>query len=456
MLLRQLLSDPRPALDEMREGYGPVVGLGAGPMRLAVVGDPAAIRELLSMGTDPFRWQHRFNVLGFVVGPRSMIVSDGADWKRRRSAVRAGFSRRRLDGWVDTIVTQTDRRVDRILARTGGHPTVVDLYVEGRELVQEVVVRALFGAQLAERSAEIAALFQPAQDYLESSFVRQLPHPLPVGRRHRVKQDMARLRSIIDDRIAELRAVPIDDRTDQVDRLDVLGALVADATLTDDEVRDQVVSLMGAGLDTTSATLAWMLWCTGVADGDLWTALGAEADTVLTEARPYDATHLARLDLAHRVMRETTRLHPAGSFAPRLAHEDLVVAGYHIPRGTLVLWSAHLSGRDPDTWDRPMQFDPERFADLDAEQAAMADAAWVPFGGGARNCLGFALAQMELTLIVARLAQRIDIEPVDDQVPRAIGMVVNRPEGGAPMRVTPRVTRPPATPDSVSCDSPVR
>ena len=77
--------------------------------------------------------------------------------------------------------------------------------------------------------------------------------------------------------------------------------------------------------------------------------------------------------------------------------------------------------------------------DPSPEQAALAKAAWVPFGGGARNCIGFALAQIELTLILARLAQRIELEAPDDEIPPAVGMVVNRPAGGAPLRVTGRV-----------------
>lgn len=436
-LLPQLLVDPRPVLDELHHTYGPVVGLGARPMRIAVVGGPAEIRELFAMGTDPFRWNHRFNVLEFVVGNRSMIVSDGADWKRRRSAVRSGFSRRRLNGWVDTIITQTDRWIDSILDRSGGRPATVDLDVEGRELVQEIVVRALFGVELAARSAEIAGLFGGAQQYLESPAIRQFPHPLPAGRRHRVRQDLISLRAIVDDRIATLRSKPDADG----DPLDLLAGLVADGSLGDEEIRDQVVTLMGAGLDTTSATLSWMLWRTALAEGDLWAELAAEADEVLAGDRPFDASHLARLELADRVMRETTRLHPAGSFSPRMAHRDLVVGGYRVPAGTLVLWSAHLAGRDPTAWNDPLSFEPDRFVELTPEQEALADTAWVPFGGGARNCIGFALAQMELTLILARLAQRAEIEAPTRDVPRAVGMVVNRPEGGAPMRIGPRVSR---------------
>ncbi len=108
-------------------------------------------------------------------------------------------------------------------------------------------------------------------------------------------------------------------------------------------------------------------------------------------------------------MRETTRLHPAGVLVPREAATDITLAGRVIPKGTLVLWSAHLAGRDPSIWDDPLQFDPERFADLTDVQRTIADQGWVPFGRGARNCIGFALAQMELTLVIARIAQRLDL-----------------------------------------------
>lgn len=105
------------------------------------------------------------------------------------------------------------------------------------------------------------------------------------------------------------------------------------------------------------------------------------------------------------------------------------------------LWSAHLAGRDPTAWADPLRFDPDRFADTTAESRSLADIAWVPFGGGRRNCIGFALAQMELTLIIARLAQRLDIAAITHELPRPVGMVVNRPTGGALMHVSARDQR---------------
>lgn len=429
--LRRIFQDPQPVLDELRERYGPVVGLGAGPMRMAIVGDPAALKELFATSTDSFRWNHPFNVLGFVVGPGSMIVSDGDDHKRRRRSVQAAFSRRRLDGWIPLILERTDAAIDRLVV-DGDH--VRDLYLTGRELVLDLVVRILFGERMAHRTAEIGALFQGPQDYLEAPAIRQIPHRIPGTTRARVRADRKALDRIIDAEIAERRVRPSGDQ------LDVLEALVVDGTLDDSEIRDQVVTLIGAGYDTTSASLAWLLWCTTLADG-VWDRLRAEADDVLgpVGSGPVpDASTLRALDLASRVVRETTRLHPAGVVSPRQAVVDVVLGGHEIPAGTLVLWSAHLAGRDPSAWEDPLRFDPDRFLDLSPERQALADAAWVPFGKGARNCIGFALAQMELTLVAARLAQRLDIEATAPAEPRPVGMVVNRPAGGAPMRVRPR------------------
>ena len=432
--LRRIFTDPQPVLDDLRSRYGPIVGLGAGPVRLAIVGDPTALREIFTTSTDSFRWGHKFNVLEFVVGDESMIVSDGADHKRRRGSVQAAFSRRRLNRWIPMIVQRTDVAVTRLAGSLDGSGSEVDLYPVSRSIVLDVVVRALFGERMAARADEIGRLFRRPQAYLEAPAIRQAPHPFPFTARARVRADRQALDRIIDGEIARCRDHPTGDP------LDVLETLVTAGDLSDAEIRDQVVTLMGAGFDTTAATLAWMVWCVALTPG-LWPRLRDEADAVygpVGSAAAPDETTLARLDLAARVMRETTRLHPAGAVSPREAAVDLVIGGYTVPRGTLILWSAYLAGRDPEAWPDPLTFDPDRFVDPTPEQKALADTAWVPFGRGARNCIGFALAQMELTLIIARLAQHLDVEAISGELPRPSGMVVNRPTGGAPMRVRPR------------------
>ena len=430
--LRRLFQDPQPALDELRDHYGEVCGLGFGPVRMAIVGEPALLKELFATSSESFRWGHKFNVLGFVVGPGSMIVSDGADHRRRRSSVQSALSRRRLNGWIPQIVSQTDATIDELCSTLGDTERIVDLYPVMRMLVLRVVVQALFGDRLAARATEIGQLFQRPQDYLESPAIRQIPHPFPHTRRSRVRDDRRALDAIIDAEIAERRRHPSGDPTD------VLESLVQeDGPLSDAEIRDQVVTLIGAGYDTTSASLAWMLWCAVLQPG-IWDRLRTEADEVFGDDGPADHTTLSRLELANRVMRETLRLHPAGVISPREAAVDVRLGEHTITRGTLILWSAHLAGRSPAAWIDPLRFDPDRFVDLTEAQQAVADQAWVPFGRGARNCIGFALAQMELTLMISRLAQRLDVSPTGAPMPRPVGMVVNRPSGGVPMRVAAR------------------
>jgi cytochrome P450 len=435
--VRRLFSDPAPALDSVRAEYGPICGLGFPGVRLAIIGDPALMHEMFSMKADAFRWKNKFNVVGvrFVVGNGSMIVSDGADHQRRRGAVQRAFTRPRLNGWIPMIVQRTDTAINELLAasRVVEHP--VDLYPIGRDIILGVTIHAFFGERLARRSGEFSDLFQRAQAFIEAPAVKQLPHPFPHTARSRVRADRRVIDRIIDEEVAERRANPTGDP------LDILEVVANDATLSDAEIRDQVDTLIGAGYDTTASALAWLLWRTAL-EPDVWQRVRAEADDVLgpldgTATRP-DETSFARLTYADRVVRESLRLHPAGLIGARVAANDLTIGNRRIRKGTLIVWSPHLAGRDDTAWPDPLRFNPDRYLNLTPAQKVATDQAWVPFGRGPHMCIGYALAQMELTLILARLAQRLDLQPTSSIVPRPVGMVVNRPKGGAPFDVRAR------------------
>ena len=122
---------------------------------------------------------------------------------------------------------------------------------------------------------------------------------------------------------------------------------------------------------------------------------------------PRDGFSLNDLTYSRNVVQESLRLHPAGLVGVRQAARDIELGGFTVRRGTLVVWSPYLAGRDAATWTDPLRFDPDRFVGLTPEQQALADQAWVPFGRGPHMCLGFGLAQMELTLIISRMAQRL-------------------------------------------------
>jgi cytochrome P450 len=225
---------------------------------------------------------------------------------------------------------------------------------------------------------------------------------------------------------------------------DILGMLLGahgddgSPLLTDGEIRDQVVTLLAAGFDTTASTLGWMLLRAG-GNPTIWRRLREEAGSAF--AGGIDADVLARLPYARAVVRETLRVHPPGVFAPRQAARDVELGPHVVPRGAMILWSPYLAGRDRRAWPEPLRFDPERhLTAASPEQAAAMESAWVPFGRGPRKCIGFALAETELTLAAARLAQRVDLALETTEPPRPYGMVVNRPTGGVRAVVSPAAT----------------
>lgn len=436
--LRGLLSEPVPVLDELGERFDGTFGIRLGPMTLAVVGNPAHVADLLALPTDHFVWGHVANTLRFYVGDGSMIVSDGADHRRRRGAVQPALARRRLDRWIPMIVAETDAVIDGELAAAAAGP--IDLFPIGRRLVLRIVTQALFGPELAGRTDELDALIEPAKTYLEQPGLRQLPHPVPGTRRARAREARAALDAVIDGEIARRQRAGDSDDDGRDDVLAMLLAAGPDGTgeLSMDEIRDQVVTLIGAGFDTTASAVAWTV-LEAASNPTIWTDLRAEADAVLGD-RPVDALGRAELDaleVAASVVAESLRLHPPGVFTPRLTTRAVDVGPYRVPKRSMVLWSPYLAGRDPATWPDPTTFDPGRHRDPTPEQAAQQRLALVAFGRGPRQCIGFALAQMELTLITARLAQRVDLSLARRGIPPAFGMVVNRPLGGVPATVTP-------------------
>ena len=435
-LLRGLLSNPCPALDAAAARYGLTFALRVGPMRMVVVGEPTHLTQLLSMPNDAFRWGHMLNTLGFFVGNGSMIVSDGDEHRRRRGIVQPSFARRHLDTWIPMILAETDRMIDTsMVMHTGAGTDTIDLFPVERKLIMAIVLNVLFGAGLSTRVDEIEALMEPPKVYLEQSFGRQLPHPFPFTRRSRARHSRQALDRLIDAEMARRRGSAV---TESPDLLDRLLAETGDDRLTDAEIRDQVVTLIGAGYDTTTSSMSWATLC-AAGNPAVWARLRAEAETVLghtvLDAAPGPHT-LQALTYAQAVVKETLRLYPAGVFSPRQAVRDVRIGEHTIRKGTFILWSPYLAGRDANTWDDPLEFRPERHLDPDPATVAATDAAWVPFGRGPRKCIGFALAQMELTLGISRLAQRVDLTLESAERPRPYGMVVNRPTGGVRARAS--------------------
>lgn len=427
---KALVTEPCGALDALAADHGLTSQVTVGPLRLVIVGDHEHVAQVLATDNLAFRWRRVAQTLTIVIGKTSMIVSDGEDHKRRRGLAQPAFAKRRLDSWATRIIEETDRLIDEEF--TVGSPRKADLHVLHRTLIRRISVRVLFGDSLRERADEIGERIEPAMQYAGQPALGQIPHPLPFTFRARAKRARIEVDSLLDAVFRERRVAGIDPESDSlVDAL--LLAKTEGQVLDDAELRDQIVTLIGAGYDTTSAVLSWTI-ARAALHPTAWQLLRAEAAQQLDNA----ATHarVKAIPYASATVDEALRLHPAGPFSPREVVRDIEVGPYTVRKGSVLAYSPHLMGRDARVWDNPLSFQPDRFLATNPGVEHQRRLAWIPFGRGSRSCIGFALAQMQLALVTARFAQRLDIALTDGSIPKPSGLIVTRPDGGLPATVT--------------------
>ena len=281
------------------------------------------------------------------------------------------------------------------------------------------MTRVLFGDALAGRADELGTILEPALRSISRPPQLQAPG-MPgtfAARRARRRAD-----ALVDEEIARRRASG-DVGTD------VLGMLLA-TDLSDAELRDQVVSLIAAGYDTTSGAVAFAI-LELLRNPSEWGRARAEVDERLGDRTPA-AEDLRAMPYTAAVVNETLRLWPA-PFSGRKTTEALMYAGHHIPAGTTIVFSPYVTQRSPELWG----VDADRFRPARWLEADPAPNTYIPFGGPHRKCIGFALALTEIQTVVVRLLQCTTLELLGDPSrERGTGIAAMRPEHGVHVRVT--------------------
>ena len=421
-----LLATPAATLGAMRRPhrvaqslyrrYGPVVRLGRGATSVVMLLGPAANEVILSERHDAFTWHEAMAILEPVDGPTALVLTDGEDHRRRRRIVQPAFATRRIDAAVPVSVQEFDAAIDTL--EVGA---VVDLHAFFRRTVRRIVARTLFGDSLADRADALGATLEPALQYIDR--IPQLQFRGAPGSR-RARQARRGADTLVDTEIDRRRADG--DLGD-----DVLGMLLA-TDLDDAELRDQVVSLLAAGYDTTSAAGAWTMLELLRTPGMRLRARGDVEQQVGPGGPAPDAEDLRHMPFVSAAINEALRLWPPGSLSGRRASEEFTFGGHTIRAGTGVLFSPYVTHRLREVWGPDAgEFRPDRWLEADPPPFA-----FIPFGGPYRRCLGFALALTELHVAVARLVQRTTLRLVDpDRVILGRGISALVPEGGVPVWV---------------------
>jgi cytochrome P450 family 135 len=408
---------PEALMERARRERGDVFTLHLPLGPVVAIADPALVKEVFTGDPDVLRAGEGNRPLEPVVGPDSLLLLDGARHLRRRRLVLPPFHGERLQAYADDMAAITSAS---LRGWPRGTPFALEPHL--RAITLAIIVRVVFGIEDSARAARLQELIpQLVPDGGWSSLLLLPAFRRDLGPRspwRRFLAARAAVDALLFDEIAARRA---DRGHDLAARTDILSMLLQardedGAPLTDHELRDELMTLLIAGHETTASALAW-------------------AFTLLTHLRP-DAIARARDDDAYldAVVTETLRLKPPLPMAVRRATEPVTLGDHVLPAGTRIAPSIYLIHRRDDLYADPRAFLPERHLAAKTETYA-----WLPFGGGIRRCVGAAFAQLELRVVLRTVLDAVDVTagaPAIERTRRRA--IVLAPQHGARVRIAPR------------------
>ena len=428
-LLRQLWVD-RLAL--MMEGtkYGDAVRMAIGPKTLYFFNHPDYAKYVLADNAANYH-----KGIGLVQAKRAigdgLLTSEGELWRKQRSTIKPAFQAKRISKQAGAVADEATKLLTRLRACAGQGP--INLTHEMTALTLGVLGRTLLDADLSPYG-DIGGSFESVQDQamFEMVTLSMVPMWVPLPKQLRFRKGRRELERVVAALVAERDGRPTDGD-------DVLTRLIQSTREENDprvarrRLRDELVTLLLAGHETTASTISWTFHMLDD-HPDVWERLHNEAVTVLGDRLPtYEDLH--DLTYTSMVIEETMRLYPPVWILPRLAQEDDVVGGYHVPKGSDVVVSPYTLHRHPAFWDQPLRFDPDRFDPSRPNDRPRY--AHIPFGAGPRFCVGNNLGMMEATFVVAMVAREMRLAKVPGHPIVAEPMLSLRVRGGLPMTVHP-------------------
>ncbi|MEM7033369.1 MAG: cytochrome P450 [Chloroflexota bacterium] len=403
------------ALEAMHTHVGDIFQITLPGFTPAVFVGPETNRQVLVSRRDEFLWRTETDPVTTLLR-HGVLVEDGEAHRHLRKHMDPLLQRRQVTGHVDDFCRYTDHVV------AGWKNGRYDMLIEMRKLALVILMGTLFKVEFGPELDRLWSAILGVIKYISPGLWIISPKIPRPGYQKAIDQMDEYLYQIIRDR----RANP-----GQAD--DLLGYLVTQPEFSDDLIRDQLLTMLIAGHDTSTALLAWVLYLLGK-HPEAMDKARAEVDTVLGSDTP-TMTHVGQLHYLDQVIKETLRLYPPIHIGNRMAKADMTVNNYHVPQGTRVMYSIYLSHRHPAYWSEPEQFCPERFTRTAAKKRP--PFTYVPFGGGPRNCIGATFAQIEAKVVLARILQAVDLHLISKHVRASMGATLE-PHPGVVMQVQRR------------------
>ncbi|HEX5708983.1 MAG TPA: cytochrome P450 [Pyrinomonadaceae bacterium] len=420
--------EPLGFLARLARDYGDVAHFKMGPQRVFLLNHPDLVRDVLVTHHERFHKGRALQRSKRLLG-EGLLTSEGEHHRRQKRLALPAFHKQRISAYGAVMAECAERASARW--RDGEER---DASEEMMRLTLAIVGKTLFDAdvesdadEVGEALGEVMALF----NYLLLPYT-ELLEKLPLPQTRRFLRARERLDRVVYRIIEERRRGVAEDRGDLLSTLMLAVDEEGDRQgMTNEQLRDEMMTLFLAGHETTANLLAWT-WYLLSKHPDVEARLHAELDEVLAGGRLPEAEDAARLRYTEMVLAEVMRLYPPAWAVGRLAVEEHEACGYLIPRGSLVLLSQYAMHRDARYFPDPERFDPERWTP-EAKQARP-QFSYFPFGGGPRRCIGEGFAWMEATLVLAALARRWRMRLVAGHPVELRPMITLRPKHG--MRMT--------------------
>ena len=406
--LRAMQRDPLTFLLGLQRRFGDVSRFFFFSQPDYFISSPAGVKRVLQENNRNYSKNHySYGVLKHALG-NGLLTNDGESWLSQRRLMQPAFHRQRIAGFGETMTRLTEEMLDKRWQGAAAQGKVIDVAAEMHRLTLRIAGMTLFSEDLTSASSEMGPSIVVAQRRLTEQFFQPfLPMWLPTPGHREFGSAMAVQDKVVYDLIAERRA-------DGRDRGDLLSMLLqardADTGkgMDDKQLRDEVITLMDAGHETTANAMTW-IWYLLSQHPLVGRKLRDELAHVLAGRTP-TAQDLSNLPYTRLVVDEALRLYPPAWVISRLAENEDEICGYTIPAKSVVLVSPYTMHRNPRYWDNPEGFDPERFSKERAE--GRPPYAYFPFGGGPRLCIGNSFALTEAALLLATIAQRFRLDLV--------------------------------------------
>ncbi|GAB4544883.1 MAG: cytochrome P450 [Anaerolineae bacterium] len=406
---------PFAAIEAFHQQMGPVFRANLPTFKPIMTAGAEWARFILVEAREQFLWKNPKDPIARLLR-EGLLVADGETHDLMHRAMFPALHKKAITGYLDSMTRITDQAI-----QSWCDGKVHDMLPEMRRIAMLIVMETLFSVDFAPLIADYwASLLRLLKYVSPGMWVIWSDIPRPGYARH-IQQMNAYLYQIIHlrrEHLAKHGGQPHD-----------LLALLIEAGADDAMIRDQILTMIIAGHDTSTGLLAWAMYMLGV-DRDNAARAREEVDAVLGGSAP-NMEKISELHFLSRFVDETLRLYPPAHLGSRLAAVDMSFQGYPIHAGERVTYSIYVTHRMAEYWPNPTQFAPDRFLEKPVPYS------FLPFGGGKRNCIGSTFAEIEAKVILARVLQQIQLELVQPHVHMHMAVTLE-PRPGVLMRVQRR------------------